>query len=478
MGLGPAQLLQRLEKINEWITFNAPKIVEFFSSKLTPVLLDMKNVIVDAWHGVEDMGTLFTNLVGLLSGDKSIEGASFSFEKFAKSIGIVTHAVAGLLEYLILIERTFVHLANAAALFASFKFSDAAKEVRAGLMDLSDVGKDYGDFYSGIVSGIAKNFGSPDSGDSGGAKKESFGEGLRDWFLGFTKPNPDVSGSKHAKASEKVDDAIDKAAKAYGLDERLFRSLVFHESSYKTNLISKKGAMGLAQLMPQTAKQYGVTDPYDPYQSTMGGAHYFSDLLKMFSGNKAAALAAYNEGPGTLQKGIILTETADYVRSVLRDYEASGGEVSPKPSAAHAYNPTDLFHWDPSAHSQEGKQKVPEKAADVPRAYNPVNFIGTSSPNVFPNYENRVAGDYFAPNAQLGGILKSYGDKTRGTYMSSSTNHSTSNLSVGDINIDMHGSDVKPDDVGAAVFEHVQRFTDMQNQRNAVQFDSPFAYAQ
>src|SRR5215207_8150966 len=113
---------------------------------------------------------------------------------------------------------------------------------------------------------------------------------------------------------------IDAAAKRHGLDPALLAGLVKSESSFNPNAQSGVGAKGLTQLMDATARGLGVTDPFDPAQALEGGAKFLSGLLKQFKGDERLALAAYNAGPGAVQKygGIPpYEETQRYVPKVL-----------------------------------------------------------------------------------------------------------------------------------------------------------------
>jgi soluble lytic murein transglycosylase-like protein len=111
----------------------------------------------------------------------------------------------------------------------------------------------------------------------------------------------------------------DQIAEENGLDSGLFRALVQAESSWNPAAVSPKGAMGLTQLMPATARGLGVGDPLDPIQNLQGGAKYLKSLLDQF-GSPELALAAYNAGPGAVRRfgGIPpFAETQAYVRRIM-----------------------------------------------------------------------------------------------------------------------------------------------------------------
>jgi soluble lytic murein transglycosylase-like protein len=116
---------------------------------------------------------------------------------------------------------------------------------------------------------------------------------------------------------------IEETAKNAGLDPRLVRSVVQVESGYNVRALSNKGAMGLMQLMPETARQYKVENPYDALQNLRAGTGYLRRLIDQFEGRLEHALAGYNAGPGAVDKyrGIPpYRETKDYVRRVLGLY--------------------------------------------------------------------------------------------------------------------------------------------------------------
>ena len=127
---------------------------------------------------------------------------------------------------------------------------------------------------------------------------------------------------------------ITAAAKKYGIDPALLAGLVKQESGFNPNAGSPAGARGLTQLMPGTAAGLGVTNVLDPAQSLDGGAQYLKAQLDAFGGDVARALAAYNAGPGAVQRygGVPpYAETQNYVRAVQAN-AANYRAASPAPS--------------------------------------------------------------------------------------------------------------------------------------------------
>lgn len=119
---------------------------------------------------------------------------------------------------------------------------------------------------------------------------------------------------------------IDTYSKKHGLDPNLVTSIIKAESNFNPNAISKAGACGLMQLMPNTAKSLGVTNIFEPKENIEGGIKYFKGLLDEFDQNLPLALAAYNAGPAIVKKTNDIPpidETKNYVEKVLKFYKES-----------------------------------------------------------------------------------------------------------------------------------------------------------
>ncbi len=133
-----------------------------------------------------------------------------------------------------------------------------------------------------------------------------------------------------AKAPENLEAIFKEASKKYGVSEKLLKAVAKAESNFNPSATSKKGAAGVMQLMPATARSLGVDDPYDARSNIMGGAKYLKENLERYNGNVDLTLAAYNAGSNNVSKygGIPpFKETQEYVKKVknyMGDSESSG----------------------------------------------------------------------------------------------------------------------------------------------------------
>jgi hypothetical protein len=131
-----------------------------------------------------------------------------------------------------------------------------------------------------------------------------------------------------AFTQQDIDAAIDEAAARHHVDPSLVRSVVKVESNFNPNAVSPKGAMGLMQLMPSTARSLNVANPFDPAQNVDAGVRHLRKLLDSYGGNVSLSLAAYNAGSGAVARSAGVPhfrETQDYVRRITNLYHGGGG---------------------------------------------------------------------------------------------------------------------------------------------------------
>jgi soluble lytic murein transglycosylase-like protein len=139
-----------------------------------------------------------------------------------------------------------------------------------------------------------------------------------------TASQPGRSPEESLLFIQKFEPVISEASVKYGLDPHLIKAVIRAESDFDHRAVSPKGALGLMQLMPATAEELNVGNPFDPEENILGGARYLSDLLKRFGQDQNLALAAYNAGPGRVESsgGVPrIAETENYVKKVMAYYK-------------------------------------------------------------------------------------------------------------------------------------------------------------
>ena len=133
-----------------------------------------------------------------------------------------------------------------------------------------------------------------------------------------------IQANTQSATKSQILNVVNQIADKHGVDEKLVQALIKQESGFNPKAKSKAGAMGLMQLMPSTAKNLGVQDPYNIVQNVEGGVKYLRGLLDRFNNDEKLALAAYNAGPNAVKKygGIPpYKETQNYVNSIMSAYD-------------------------------------------------------------------------------------------------------------------------------------------------------------
>jgi hypothetical protein len=273
--LGGETLTEKLRSWNEYIVTNIPHWAEIAKTYLIPVLKDAWRIFLDFKILGTDIAQLFTNVVGILSGDSTLKGA-VDFEKFAKALSKVAYWFT-----------VIVELATQLA----------------GLLAGGAIGGTVGGTLGGAIGGLAGLItGGPVGAVVGGATGAAGGASIGAGVLGTLGFIWDAyRGNKPAKTDDtkaSTDADFDSIVKAVAQVESGGRQT---DSSGKT-IISKAGAVGMMQLMPDTARQLGI-NPYDEKQNLAGGTEYLKQLMEHF-GNVHDALAAYNWGPGNVTNAL------------------------------------------------------------------------------------------------------------------------------------------------------------------------------
>jgi soluble lytic murein transglycosylase-like protein len=151
----------------------------------------------------------------------------------------------------------------------------------------------------------------------------------------FTTQSPAASlelAAAELANRQKIETMIHEVSARYNVDPALIRAVIETESNWNSKAISRKGALGLMQLVPGTARQLGVNNAFDPKQNLDGGVRYLHSLLERYNGDLDRALAAYNAGPGAVDRARGVPryrETRDYVQKVTDSYFRPGSDRLP-----------------------------------------------------------------------------------------------------------------------------------------------------
>jgi hypothetical protein len=320
LGFGSGNLLQQMQHLNTWFIQNLPHISDVIATDLVPILKDLWETLQDIGLVAKDAFAIFQNVVGILSGDSSLEGTAVTFESVAKSIEHAVHFADDFVKAILHLEEAILHLDLS-------KLTGKDLEFLGGAALLTKTGRGLIGKGLGAAGGAAAEAGAgaaalPLAAVAGGAvagyELYNHRDAVEAWNKRFLTSIGRLPGQN--------------ADGTGTLPPGLLEALVHQESGgHQTGkdgktLTSSAGALGLTQLLPSTARDLGV-NPNNADDNLRGGAKYLSQLLAHFHGNQAEALAAYNTGEHRVDKDMLRnhgkfklddfsSETQNYVRSI------------------------------------------------------------------------------------------------------------------------------------------------------------------
>ena len=172
--------------------------------------------------------------------------------------------------------------------------------------------------------------------------------------------------------SSNVIEMVDQIAVAYGVEGALVHSVIRAESNYNAQAVSPKGALGMMQLIPSTARRFGVLNPFDARQNIEGGVRYLRFLLDYYKNDYPKAIAAYNAGEGAVDRyqGVPpYQETRNYLTQVARNLKAARQAAQAKTKAAEIARTEEKVPKQPGGTQDEVYNRIGASVADDGRVY-------------------------------------------------------------------------------------------------------------
>lgn len=348
LGFGPDELLSKLRKFNDWVIHDLPQISQRMVSMFMPIWKDVERVGDATWKAFKAASVAFTNLIGLLTGDTSIEGTAFDVQKLA---GAMEHIVGGFANFAIAIanvEELLAHLVSGLLRLFRLDFAGAGQEFSAAFKSIGT------EAAGGVVGGVAGGL----SGAAGGAVLgglagsifgpagtaigSSIGSALGGAagsvggaFIGsnVSSYGSAAYGNAASGGDTSTSSLVQHYAELFGVNPRLALALSAQESGLRhfnadgSVITSATGARGAMQLTSATARGLGVNRD-NPEDNIKGGMMLFSHLLQKY-GDAPTAIAAYHEGETKMSRILagrdtLSSEARDEVAKVMRGAGASG----------------------------------------------------------------------------------------------------------------------------------------------------------
>ncbi len=317
LGIKQSDVLSKLDNLNQWFSANLSDISGDISDYLIEPWNLFKAIVTDAGQDLKLFAGDFTFLSGLLLNDSSLQTTEFSIKNIVKSFEEWIERIATAVEEISLLGKVTSHVAvglgaEVGSVYQGLK-GNLKESYRLDMLSHSEMGAagkdvyDFGNALLGAPQGMNSN---PDMAGFKGITG-AMSEGIESNY------GPGMTGKAETSA------IIEKMAKKYNVNADLISALINQESGGHPGVISSKNAKGMMQLMDSTASQYGVKDSFNVSQNIEGGTHYLSDLLKRYHYDVPRALAAYNAGPGNVDKygGVPpFAETQRYVERIIGDF--------------------------------------------------------------------------------------------------------------------------------------------------------------
>jgi hypothetical protein len=307
LGVGPDELLGKLQKFNDWVTHNLPEISSKIVTLFMPVWKDMKDVFTSVWTAVKATGVAFTDFVGLISGDRSIEGGTFNLEKFAAAVVHVAHGFAVFAEAVANIEELLADFIGGLAgdNAAADAFFDHWKAKTVGLILGGAAGGIAGSFLgpwgtamgvmlgAGIGANVADKLGGPAPASAGG-----IGANVADKLGGPAPASAGNTGSN--SAAMQAAQTAQEVSRATGIRSDLIWSQWAHETGGFTHIAAANNLAGIRLPGTTTYQQFSSPAEFAKRYAEIAGESRYAGL----SGAQDAAQFAhilkaggYYEGP-------------------------------------------------------------------------------------------------------------------------------------------------------------------------------------